>query len=404
MTKLSKRDPATDHFTQQFANPKEVTSILLLLGGNVVQKAVAQLTGGRHTIFTPVVFSFGWVAYAVNSVATAVGDGTFLPRPDYPGCVITVGSGKKIGSGDRRDNQSWVLGRLIRDLELRVERSVVDKKLLNSGLMVTIFELDPCQGKPYKPLKPRKDWLWWSFTWGIALQLGIASIPWGLSGNWSIFLTTAVGNLLAILTASLPSMRTAKSGFRENSQQSYAITGGNGHNHVFIILPDTLAVQIADDGATTNCSTLPYLDEMASSTHRASIATRLLSVTFAVLWIMLLVAIGGLESDTWYLFGAGMVGMILNIMVSGWPRGPEAHGIPLKETNDRFGFPASINDPRPRVKDVLLELERRYPGAGHALRPVFFNGLPSDKDKDWDADDISWTTTQARLDRIIGFT
>lgn len=107
--------------------------ILLLIGGDVVQKAVAQLTGGPNSSFTPVVFSFGWVTYAFNSVATAVGDGTFIPLPDYPGTFVNV------GSKDRRENKSWVIGRLIRDLELKVERDTVNPDSLESALLVTVF-------------------------------------------------------------------------------------------------------------------------------------------------------------------------------------------------------------------------------------------------------------------------
>ena len=40
----------------QFNHPAEVFSVLLILGGDVVARALAQLAGGR---VTPVTFSFG---------------------------------------------------------------------------------------------------------------------------------------------------------------------------------------------------------------------------------------------------------------------------------------------------------------------------------------------------------
>ena len=43
-------------FTQQWTNPGDVFSVLLILGGDVVARALAQLAGSR---LTPVTFSFG---------------------------------------------------------------------------------------------------------------------------------------------------------------------------------------------------------------------------------------------------------------------------------------------------------------------------------------------------------
>lgn len=42
----------------QWRNPTDVLSILSIAGGDVVLKALAQLSGGR---LVPVAFSFGWV-------------------------------------------------------------------------------------------------------------------------------------------------------------------------------------------------------------------------------------------------------------------------------------------------------------------------------------------------------
>ncbi|KAK2611643.1 hypothetical protein N8I77_004973 [Diaporthe amygdali] len=394
-----KRDPATDYFTNQFSNPAGVLSVLLLVGGDTVQKAVAQMTGGRHAVFTPVVFSFGWVSYAVSMLATAVGDAIFLPRPEHAGYIVNVGSAEKdgtekIGSGDRRENRSWHLGRLMRDLALAVE-SEVDEELRDSGLLVSVYQLDPAGGARGKQLHPKKDWLWWSFAWAIPCQLAIGCVPWVLQGDWSVFLITATGNLLAILTASLPSMRNVR--YRKASQSSYALTRGNGHPHVFIIRPDSYAISDPEEGGTVNVSSLPYLDELAVNIQRASITARGLSAMFAVLWVMLLIAVGGLRSGTWYLFGAGTVGMLFNILISNWPRDSAAYGLPLKKIED-FGFKTEKGGRRQRVQEVLLKLEAKYPGAGHALRPLYFTTLPNeDKDRKWNDPTVSLETAEQRL-------
>lgn len=44
-------------FVAQLRNPGDVFSVLLLLGGDIVARAIAQLVGPRG--FTPVAFSFG---------------------------------------------------------------------------------------------------------------------------------------------------------------------------------------------------------------------------------------------------------------------------------------------------------------------------------------------------------
>ena len=49
-------NPASGDFSAQWKNPADIFSVLLILGGDVVSRALAQLGGSR---FTPVTFSFG---------------------------------------------------------------------------------------------------------------------------------------------------------------------------------------------------------------------------------------------------------------------------------------------------------------------------------------------------------
>jgi hypothetical protein len=69
---INTTDPITvsDYLGAQWLNPGDILSILLLLGPDIVQGAVAQMAG--RTI-TPVAFSFGWVAYAASALLNAVG-------------------------------------------------------------------------------------------------------------------------------------------------------------------------------------------------------------------------------------------------------------------------------------------------------------------------------------------
>ena len=134
-------------------------SLLLLVGGDVVQRAIAQQAGS--SLPTPVIFSFGWVAYAFTGLLSAVGNNLLMPPPDTSCIVIST------TLGYARTNQSWILGRILRDLELGGLTEEAKQALNNfpnrykvpkKSLCVSCWEPIPNA----KPKKPTKDWVWWS--------------------------------------------------------------------------------------------------------------------------------------------------------------------------------------------------------------------------------------------------
>lgn len=67
---------------KQFTNPQGIASILLLIGGDIIQKAIAQLAcyAPRSVPYsTPVIFSYGWVSYTFKSVANASSSADYFP-------------------------------------------------------------------------------------------------------------------------------------------------------------------------------------------------------------------------------------------------------------------------------------------------------------------------------------
>lgn len=76
--------------SSQWTHPRDVLSVLLIIGGDVVQKAIAQTAGGA---FTPVCFSFGWVRYSFLVLVGILGDGRLLPEPDLPVKLFNLGTG-----------------------------------------------------------------------------------------------------------------------------------------------------------------------------------------------------------------------------------------------------------------------------------------------------------------------
>lgn len=381
---------AAEVFRKQGTNPRGIGAVLLLAGGDVVQKAVAQLTGGENTRFTPVVFSFGWVSYAFQSLSSALGDGDFMPKPEQSSWVVDL------WSGDRRQNQSWVLGRLIRDLEVKVNEQL--GKMETRGpwsLLVTVYKI-PSGGRD--PKNPKKDLMWSIYFFVVAVQLVIAAIPMMIGDwhDWSILLVVGVGNILSLLTASLPTMRTQKYQLesKTGSESYYALTRGNGNQHVFIILPNDVG---KNGQSQETVSRLPHLDHMATARHRAGLSARLLSAGLAGLWAGLLIFVGGLDSHSWFLVGAGLLGLLHNIGVSAFPRDSYAHGIPLEplepESDHKFG-----RDPKHNVQQILRHLERRFPRAGHALKPIFIPGHEPRYDTTrWREPDVSLESCEERF-------
>lgn len=242
-------DVPAANFRQVWSSPSNYAfTILLLVGGNVVSRALAQLAGGR---FTPVAFSFGefivywftlafietsmhdgvlsmlpinvhhtgWVSYATAAVNSAVGENKLMPPSDTPCKVINVENGQSRGNG------SWVLGRTMRDFEYWMEPTVrakvaelkkskyqydVDEARkkgqdadsveypAHAGLVVSFWKFD--ENKKDRLKKPGRDLLFWSGIAITVVQLGIAAIPLGVFGNWGVFLVTVAAQILCYTT------------------------------------------------------------------------------------------------------------------------------------------------------------------------------------------------------------
>lgn len=191
----------SEELSTQWQNPSDILSLLLLIGWEIVQKALAQLTGyciapfgqGRTRVsLAPVAFSFGWVAFGFTSLMSAMGNQQLMPTAERPALVMNC------ANSFTRDNQSWLLERLLRDHEARHQR---DTKAIAS-MRIDIFELSALeQGEEPDPIPDR---LWWTGWFTIAAQLCISVVPWVRYGNWGVMLVFASGTLLALFTNTMP--------------------------------------------------------------------------------------------------------------------------------------------------------------------------------------------------------
>ncbi|KAI6091553.1 hypothetical protein F4821DRAFT_254873 [Hypoxylon rubiginosum] len=359
-----KFDPsmASDEFREQWINPGDVFSILLILGGDVVQLALAQLAGSG---FAPVAFSFGWVAYSISALVASLGSNKLMPR--NPDCKCKVINGK---TGYIRENSSWVLGRVLRDFrywmhpetQALLQRNVdglwakMKKKNPNAkkpgkaGLIVTLYEpsLDVPLGKP------KRDWLYWSGIMVIIIQLGVAVIPLGLFGDWGILLVTVVGTILAIATGLLPQWEEEKWACRTETHTPYVLTEGNGSQHAIVVLGNGRGFNL-EDLATGQTN---------ATGDRNNTSWVVLSILSAF-WILLLITATAIQENTWYLLAIGGLGIVQNVTAAGWIRRPEALGFPLE-------FVGVCGETS--VMGTLIELEKQYPSLGRSMRDEFFPG------------------------------
>ncbi|KAF2651549.1 hypothetical protein K491DRAFT_719740 [Lophiostoma macrostomum CBS 122681] len=338
----------------QWANPNDILSLLLLIGGDVVQRALAQQTGHRLPLPTPVAFSFGWVAYTFMGLLSAVGDSALLPPPEFPCIVFSTEWGYV------RNNQSWIICRLLRDFEKSWMPSQVRQRFQQmlkiagpnrkrrSGLCISVFEASSKAEAGF----PRRDVYWYSGFAISGIQLLIALIPWLLWRNWEIFPITVTGTFLAYFTASLPQWSHERWACNRNVDKTMVITRGNGAQHAIVII-----------GAGRSLD----LEDLASSAEGfpPQSAITWLFGGLTTLWCALLITVCGLTQNTWFLIAIGTLGMVHTVIIAGAPRKPESFGIHLE-------YRAVFT--QPKVMETLKEAEAAYPGLGRSMLHTFFPG------------------------------
>ena len=374
----------------QVDHPRGIFSLLMIVRGDVIQKAVAQLVGGPFCI-TPVAFSFGWVSYTVTALFSAIGDGRLMPDVEFSSIVINA------STGDERMNKSWVLSRLLRDWEKRASY----KYSAEPALVVTVFKLLGETGKPgrnagrardlegnkdaridarkRKPGVPMLDLQWYTGLLVMAIQLIISVVAGVIFKQWLTMIVTFCGTVLCLAGGALPQLKKEKWSCRKleanapngaSTQKTIILTQGNGHRHVMIIHSDGRGLNLED------------LATARLASHRSTLPCLLI---LTILWLFLLFTVGGFSENTWCLIGVAALGTAQNMFAAGHHRAPSTAGIHLGKPDYILPDPPRPDEHGKEISNKVFQVlkkteermctEYRINGVGIRLLSVFFKKL-----------------------------
>jgi hypothetical protein len=308
-----------------------------------------------------------------------------MPMPDAGVLVVNCDNSYV------RQNNAWILGRLLRDHEYRLEESrCINNPPSDStgdvSLLIDVFVAKSVMN--HGPRPPATWWLSWVF---ILAQSVFTAIPWFLHGYWSPLMITVSGTLLAMWTAALPQWVSEKwpsVKLRGKKTKTIALTRGNGHQYVMVVL--------SHEGSWD-------LEAMAANRAATRALTKYNLVVIAILWVLLLLTVLGIEQHTWYLIGAGASGSVWQTYIAAKSFRAENFDMNLEPWHERasitgYQYTSARKDSlkerdwklyteddaeseytkpvkEPDVRDVmgaLIELEKCIPKAGAALLPTFF--------------------------------
>ncbi|KAK7688508.1 hypothetical protein QCA50_008046 [Cerrena zonata] len=332
----------------QWQNPNIVLSILTIVGGDIIQRAIAQLSG-HPSYITPVAFSFGWVGYTLSTALTIMCEGRIMPPVDCDCILINAKSQYS------RMNRSWILGRLVRDHE---------KDPLKPGLTVSFYKTSTNRDSQPQGI-PTSDWVYYSGIVVILVQLVIAAIPGIVSRDWSVLTVTALGTSLALLSGALPKWKAEKWSGRKSQKDSdrtvICLTRGNGYSDVIVIISEGKDQYRLEDLANARNSPVP---------HTIPIALMLCTAQ-----VLLLLIVANLNDHAWLVLGISTLGILQNALAASVRRDPSASGIHLEQLGD------PVSDKK--VMKALQKAEEQEQYVGLSLLPIFFPGGLRADEEEW---------------------
>lgn len=404
----------------QWMYPKEVLAILLIVGPDIIQKGLAQCA----PLHIPVVFSFGWVGYSFAAFASLLGDGRLLPEPDYPCKVVNLETGHArenksflIGRLLRDDEtlihnealvvtfheaenvrgpQNLLMLRFISctvivgqvvlggiPLILSGRWRVLLVTVAGSGLAVLTAILPQWRAESYSARR--------GSTKSIAVLRGNGTRhvmiiqgnetskqlldledlaagesprlprPWETFGWFVTRLSAARSSTVVKEDLTATDLRNKVS---EGGTSAHLTDSEKGHqskskNQAAHSMEQAGILEVTSAQETTRVWTSSYLSYLPLDFW----ATRVSCGIILVLWVVLLICVGGIDDDTWYLFAVGAIGSLQNAWVAAMKIKPSCRGLALSPSFYVSGV---------KTMDVLMDLERAKPGLGYSLLDEFF--------------------------------
>ncbi|PCH39063.1 hypothetical protein WOLCODRAFT_110511 [Wolfiporia cocos MD-104 SS10] len=330
------------HTTEpHWQDPHCILIVLTVIGGDIIRSALASLTS--HSTFTPVAFSFGWVAYSFSALLSKVGDGHLMPAPDCGAILVNAHSGYS------RAISSWPLARIVRDHQPPDNRQ--------DGLTITFYRTrtDKATGVP------DRDGVYYFGVLVIVMQFAIASMPGVLYGSWSVFVVTLFGTILVQMNSALGQWYDEKwsGGSVQKGSEVVCITRGNGDSNVQVV--------ITGEGGMK-------LEHIATGRIVSRRATTPITFLLATLWLLHLVTVERFHAYTWFSIIIGALGMLQNAVAATVKRSPGALGFHLKQEG-------VVHEKK--VFAALQAAEEVEHKVGLSLMPIFFPGELRETEKRW---------------------
>lgn len=325
----------------------------MVLGGSIVHTALAVTTASPRQ--DSPYFGCGWLSYSLSALLPALaGTCDLLPRPETNCKVLNL------RSGHTRFNNSWLLARVLRDLELRHVHSVSP-----SGLFIDIFDAVA----PTEPL----CWLATLHENATSLkimfsQLAISVFVIFAHHDISVFLLFALCVLLMQTITSLPAWGKQKLSARKDGGKGAvcALMRDVGSCYVSIIRNADPEVWNIEDLAGSGDTQYDYIHALEGP---ILVLVLLSFLAFTILSTQLS------DLNAMYMLAILSLGTVGNLLAAALPRESWTHDLNLEPVG-------VISDDREALK-ALQKLEETYEGLGETLVKNFFPGGLGLNEKTW---------------------
>ncbi|KAI0189462.1 hypothetical protein F4808DRAFT_454042 [Astrocystis sublimbata] len=312
----------------QWSNPKDVTTILMIIGGDIVQKALAQTTG---CLYTP--------------------------------------------SGYYRDNKHWIIGRIVRDMESYMSRT---EPMPRSGLRISSYN-SPLRAIP---LIVYGNWGVLLLTVaGTFLALVMGALPqWRAeklpnrqhsSANFALTFGNGSKDIMVILGGKNKCLDLEELAFQETPRNLRPWEKFRRAKPDYFEKPQT---SLKDSVYQHRNRVQKIYDRILWGLPIGFWVTIGVCVAQSLAWLLLLLTSAGFTENAWYIILVGVIGMFQNAYLAAAERSPDSRNLPLTHVETII---------RQKVMDGLMDLEIGYDGCGRPLLREFFPGVLLQDEEAW---------------------